>query len=453
MNQSIRSSVPEVGAAAIPLSRLPVLDSLRGLAALGILWRNIFVFGMPAVAFALPEEWGLETARNIATWLFVVIFVDGTMRGLFSMLFGASAVLIAAKYAASMEGMRGADLYFRRLLWLIAFGLIHGYLLLWPHDVLYVYGVLGLFLFAFRNLSGGRLLLIALVLFSISSVKDGTGWSLAESTLNALDKMRVAEVADLRAQEAEAGADAAPGEGGASAGLTDAEVEREMLAELERYALVEISERLAPYPVLLRTTALQTYEEQTTLFFADHILDIGAMMFFGMALLRLGAFGAGWPLRWHLALALGGLGLGTVLGLMIHGAATLEGWEGWSLGEADAYFYNLRRLSFCLGLVGLLTLAVRLDFARWLTVALAAVGRMALTTYVMQTAVCLLLFYGMGFALFGSLEHHELLLIGFAINAAQIVFAVMWLRRWRQGPLEWLLRRLVEGRAPVAGTG
>nr|WP_245152966.1 DUF418 domain-containing protein [Stappia taiwanensis] len=172
-----------------------------------------------------------------------------------------------------------------------------------------------------------------------------------------------------------------------------------------------------------------------------------------MALLRLGAFGPGWPLRWHVVLALGGLGLGTLLGLMIHGSVTLEGWENWSLGEADAYLYNLRRLSLCLGLIGLLTVAVRLDLARWLTGALAAVGRMALTTYVMQTVICIILFYGMGFALFGSLEHHELLLIGFAINAAQIVFALVWLRRWRQGPLEWLLRRLVEGRAPVDATG
>ena len=98
MDQSIRSAVP--GAAqASPPGRLAVLDALRGFAALGILWRNIFVFGMPAVAFSLPEEWGVSTGANVASWLFVVIFVDGTMRGLFSLLFGASAILIMEKYA------------------------------------------------------------------------------------------------------------------------------------------------------------------------------------------------------------------------------------------------------------------------------------------------------------------------------------------------------------------
>lgn len=156
MDHPISSPARAAGPTARAEGRLQLLDALRGLAALGILWRNIFVFGLPTVAFTLPDEWGLSTAANVFSWLFVVIFVDGTMRGLFSMLFGATAVIIMASHERNPGGVFAADLYFRRLMWLVAFGLVHGYLLLWPYDVLYVYGLLGMFLFVFRNMSGAR---------------------------------------------------------------------------------------------------------------------------------------------------------------------------------------------------------------------------------------------------------------------------------------------------------
>lgn len=78
---------------------------------------------------------------------------------------------------------------------------------------------------------------------------------------------------------------------------------------------------------------------------------------------------------------------------------------------------------------------------------LSVVGRMPLSVYVSQTILCVTVFYGVGFSQFGTLEHHQLLLLALAINAVQIVTSLVWLRHWRQGPLEALLRRLVEGRA------
>lgn len=444
MDQSIRSAIP--GAAqASPPGRLAVLDALRGFAALGILWRNIFVFGMPAVAFSLPEEWGLSTGANVASWLFVVIFVDGTMRGLFSLLFGASAILIMEKYAVRPGGLAAADLYFRRLMWLIVFGLVHGYLLLWPHDVLYVYGVIGMFLFVFRNLSGRWLLAIALVIFAVSSLKDGTGWSLAEDSMNALDAKMMLQ-ASQSPPETQGGPAPGPTEEETST-VDESEIERAMLEDIERMALYEIEEHLQDYPGLVETMAVQTFQEQTSMFVSDHLLDVGAMMFFGMALFRLGALSGGWPFRAYLLLAAGGLSLGILLGFGIHGATAIEGWDDYSVGTADAYLYNARRLALCLGLVGLFHILTHARATAAVVRILALVGRMPLSVYVSQTIVCVTAFYGVGFGQFGTLEHHELLLAALAINAVQIVAVVLWLRRWRQGPLEALLRRLVEGKA------
>ena len=457
MDHPISSPANAAGPTARADGRLQLLDALRGLAALGILWRNIFVFGLPTVAFTLPEEWGLSTASNVFTWLFVVIFVDGTMRGLFSMLFGATAILIMARHERNPGGVFAADLYFRRLMWLVAFGLVHGYLLLWPFDVLYVYGLLGMFLFVFRNMSGRALLAIALVLFAISSVKDGTGWSLEQASIDAIDAKQAAMMTSspntdatetatpdsgigTEADAASEGLARSPGE------LTDLEeAVRIELEDLERLALAEIDERLAPYPDLLRTIAAETFQEQTTLFFTDHVLDVGAMMFFGMAFFRLGAFSGRWSVRGSAAMAVAGLSGGLVLGFLIHGTTTLAGFEDWQIGTADAYLYNARRLLLCIGLIGLFDVLLRRRAGAALLAPLAAVGRIPLTTYVGQTVICIVLFYGLGFGLFGAFEHHELLLIAFAINAVQIVLAVLWARTGRQGPLEALLRFLIRG--------
>jgi uncharacterized protein len=447
VDQTIRPASADRVASAPGSDRLVVLDALRGFAALGILWRNIFVFGLPTVAFSLPEEWGENVVANVAAWLYVVIFVDGTMRGMFSLIFGATALLLLDRHTRRPGGLLAADLYFRRLMWLIVFGLVHGYVLLWPHDVLYVYGILGMFLFAFRNMSGRRLLLIGLAIFAVSSLKDGTGWSLDQISNDAFDASQAESLEGGGA--AQAGGDALPADpapidaGPAEVETSETEDEVAMFEELERLALAEMDERLAGYTDLVRTLALETFQEQTTLFFTDHVLDVGAMMFFGMALFRLGAFSGRWTSGQYAAMAVIGLAGGLVLGFLIHGATAVPGYSEWSIGSADAYLYNLRRLLLCLGLIGLANLLARDRVARMLLMPFTAVGRIPLTTYVGQTVICVALFYGVGLGLFGTLEHHQLLGIAFAINLAQVAFAFVWLKLVGQGPLEALLRRLV----------
>lgn len=455
MDQSIRRTSADPLANANGSSRLVVLDALRGLAALGILWRNIFVFGLPAVAFSLPEEWGESVVSNVASWLFVVIFVDGTMRGLFSLIFGATAILLMERHARNPGGLAAADLYFRRLMWLIVFGIIHGYLLLWPHDVLYVYGLLGMFLFVFRNLSGRKLLAIGLVIFAISSFKDGIGLSLDQISSDAFEAaqselVQPDEGADLQQQEPAQPPLVQPQDNiqqdapQQDAGQQESEDEAAMFEELERMALAEMDERLAGYTEVLRNLAPETFQEQTTLFFTDHILDVGAMMFFGMALYRLGAFSGRWSTGQYAVMAVGGLGCGIFIGFLVHGTNAIPGFESWSLGSWDAYFYNLRRLLIGLGLIGLANLLARGGAGRILLAPFVAVGKIPLTIYVGQTVICGVVFYGFGFGLFGSMEHHQLLMVAFAINIAQILFALAWQRTGRQGPLEWLLRWLVQ---------
>jgi len=64
------------------------------------------------------------------------------------------------------------DIYYRRLLWLLVFGLINAFILLWPGDILYSYALVGLLLFPFRNLSVKQLFTAALIVLAIATFKD-----------------------------------------------------------------------------------------------------------------------------------------------------------------------------------------------------------------------------------------------------------------------------------------
>src|SRR5262245_17025199 len=130
--------------------RIELLDTTRGVAVLGILLMNITGLGLP-YAYDDPTVWGAESAVDLTVWRIMALFFEGTMRGLFTLLFGASALLFLQRHTARGD-LYPTELYFRRTLWLIAFGLLNGYVLLWSGDVLFYYGIAGLVLFLFRNL-------------------------------------------------------------------------------------------------------------------------------------------------------------------------------------------------------------------------------------------------------------------------------------------------------------
>jgi uncharacterized protein len=75
----------------------------------------------------------------------------------------------------------------------------------------------------------------------------------------------------------------------------------------------------------------------------------------------------------------------------------------------------------------------------------APVGRMALTNYVGQSAICAVLFYGPGLGLGGTMGPTLFLPIGLAVYGFQLVASRLWLDHFRFGPLEWLWRMLTYG--------
>src|SRR5262245_32395550 len=111
--------------------RIIILDSLRGIAVLGILLMNIPQFGLPG-SLAGDVFVNKETGLNYYVWyIFGFGGFEGTMRALFSMLFGAGTIIFISRLETRMSGLMPVELFFRRQLWLLVFGLFNAYILLW----------------------------------------------------------------------------------------------------------------------------------------------------------------------------------------------------------------------------------------------------------------------------------------------------------------------------------
>jgi len=162
---------PTANAIAAPVSqtsRLKVIDALRGVALLGILLMNIPGFSMPNYSF----ETFTNDPSNVNFWVYAVIsiFFEGKMRALFGMVFGAGVLLFIANKGA---GKSTHILFYRRMFWLVLFGLIHAHLILWIGDILYLYGVCGMILYLFRNVKP-KYLVMGIPLVAIMDFVGGT---------------------------------------------------------------------------------------------------------------------------------------------------------------------------------------------------------------------------------------------------------------------------------------
>ena len=136
-------------------ARVQSIDTLRGIALLGILLMNIIAFANPFAAYYLPSIDRADTGLNLAVFMFMDIFVEGSMRTIFSILFGAGLLIFINK--PNVEPRTIKSLFYRRSLLLVAFGLFNSYILLWLGDILYTYGMTGLVLYWFRDLSARKL--------------------------------------------------------------------------------------------------------------------------------------------------------------------------------------------------------------------------------------------------------------------------------------------------------
>ncbi|MFN0106567.1 MAG: DUF418 domain-containing protein [Bryobacteraceae bacterium] len=408
--------------------RIASIDALRGFSLLGILLLNIVSFGLPFAAYMNPTVYGGSTGPDLTVWLIAQTFFDGKMRCIFSMLFGAGAIILLDRAERRGAGIEAADIYYRRTMWLIAIGLVHAHLI-WAGDILYGYGVVGLLLFPLRRLSAKALLITGSVLILLHSLQGvGAGIGIGEMRDKALAAAKT-EAAGGNPTEAE----------------KKALQEWKQLGEMFEPAKADVEKQvIAHRGGWLKNLPLRSGEAamfEFTMFFQFLFLDVLAMLVMGMGLAKAGVFDASRGYYFYAVLTIAGFAIGVPLNYW-----AAQQWMATGF-TAPAYFTYLGstadagRFSVAMGYTGLIMMASKAGLT-FFTGPLAAVGRTALSNYLLTSILCTLFFNGYGLGYFGKLARHELYWVVLGMWVVNLTFSPIWLRYFRFGPAEWLWRSL-----------
>ena len=429
---------PQPLAPVLPTERIEAVDTLRGFAVLGILMINIWFFALPEQVMYSPAAAGGSDALNLGVWAVVSSLFQQKFMALFSMLFGAGVILMYDRIEATNRPFK--SIYYRRILWLLAIGLVHAYLIWWG-DILFSYAVCGLLLYLFRRISARKLIIIgALVILVPIPLFLGMGAGISYIR----DTARQAE------QKLDEGA-----------ALTDKEkTMRDIWADVGQQFdppphMIEeaIEKRRSGFLTVSAVRAVQSITNQTFVLFAYTLWRAGGLMLIGMGLLRRRVLTGERSHRFYLIQMLAGFGIG--LPIVIYGSSYL-----WSTGFSPiAGLYVMGGIDYVgsvfltLGYIGLVMLAVQSGWLTGLQRRLAAVGRMALSNYLFHSVVFTLVFNGYGLGLFGYFNRFALLGFVFAMWVFQLYVSPVWLRHYRFGPAEWLWRSLTyRSRQPMRRT-
>jgi uncharacterized protein len=394
--------------------RYLTLDTVRGVAVMGILLLNIIGFAMPAPAYFNPAAYGGSTGPDLAVWLFNFVFFDGKMRGLFSFLFGASTLLVID--SATAKGESAAKAHYSRMIWLLVFGLLHLWLIWWG-DILNNYALIGMIAFLFRNArpktmvtAGCVLLIVQLMVVAMMPLM----LLLAESKPGDPQMQKMVE------------------------GLTQGFGQPPVAWLTEQVALfrgswLEIAIERFRDARFIPLVGLFQYGWETL-----------AYMLFGMAAFRTGLLTGAWERRRYVRWAV----IGFAISLPIY--ALLAAWmiaSDFALLQVVTAVMPATTFVRPFAIVAwacLIILAMRPGGA--LTARIAAAGRMAFSNYLGTSLICTTLFYGYGLGWYGELSRVEVYLVVLAIWALMLLWSKPWLERFAYGPLEWLWRSLARGR-------
>ncbi len=429
------STVVAAAPLAAPVSqseRIGIMDALRGFAILGILLMNIPGFGLPSVVGFDPSVWNEKGTIHYQVWYFVNLIPEGTQRAIFSMLFGAGIILFTSRAEKKLEGTLPADYFFRRQLWLMVFGLVDIWILLWFGDILFDYACLGMIMFAFRRLSGKHLLIGAGICFLLMLGRETRDLYKDKSVISKGERIAALDTTHTKLSEQQ----------------------KEDLAAMKGF-----KERSTPESKLKRA---EKSIRKTTGSFADayeyrgdqymnflvrflyyHVWDVLSFMFLGMALFKLGVLTGQASAKVYWIMTVAGLGVGLTLSWLRLGGSIKYNFNWFELAKNEwIELYTLSRAARSIGILGLIMLLYRSGWVKWLFALMRPVGQMAFTNYLTQSILCGVFFYGVGFGMYGKLQRAEVYYFVLAVWVVQIIWSHWWLRYFNFGPFEWLWRSL-----------
>lgn len=388
----------------ISSERIQSLDILRGFAILGILIMNIQSFSMPGAAYMNPMAYGDLDGLNKWVWIISHVFADQKFMTIFSILFGAGVVLMSQN--AEKKMIKSAGLHYRRTFWLLVIGLIHAHLI-WYGDILVPYALCALFVYLFRKVSPSRLMIVGLTFISVHSlIYLMFGFSLPYWPEESIVEVRESWM---------------PGTA-------------QLNSEINAFT-GNLSEQISH-------NSEQAFFMETFVFLTLYLWRAGGLMLVGMALYKWGVLTAkrstrfytrGWIISWLIGLPI------VIFGVVKNFSENFSMEFSMFLGSQFNYWGSLF-MGF--GYICAVMLFARSNLAEGLKSRLAAIGQMALTNYIAQSIIAAIIFYGVGFGLYGEVHRTGQILITIGIWIIQLLWSQPWLSNFRFGPLEWLWRSL-----------
>jgi uncharacterized protein len=386
-------------------NRILSVDALRGFALLGILTVNIQSFAMASGDHWAPTAPGDVKIINLSIWIVTHVLADAKFMAIFSMLFGAGILLMTQRLEA--RGVSSGVIHYRRMGILVLFGLAHAYLL-WSGDILVAYGICGSLAYLFRKLSAAKLLTTAFFLLACGTI---VFWAYTHPPAYVFSEA----VAILREALG---------------------VSRSIGSTAETLAY------RGPWLAQMSVRIQSSLETEFFTFAVVALWRVTGLMLAGMALMKSGFLTASHSDSVYRA----AVGIGCCAGIPLTLFGTYRHYiDGWAASQGIFLDYVVNywaSLLVSVGWIGALMLLTQLTvFARCIR-ALAALGRTALSNYLLQTVVCIAIFFGNGFGKFGRMDRLDQALVVIAIWIAELILSALWLRRFRFGPMEWIWRSL-----------
>jgi uncharacterized protein len=408
--------------------RIVILDSLRGFAILGILLMNMPSFSLAGDPFIL-NEWN---TIDFKTWHFVDWFPEGTQRAIFSMLFGAGILLFIGGKEKRLDGMMPADYFFRRQLWLMVFSLFDVFVLLWSGDILLDYACFGMIMFAFRNLPPRKLLIGACFCFFFMVARENRNLYYDKEVIHRGELIAAIDTSKTKLSF----------------------VQKEQLGAMQDFKERNTEEsrlKRKEKTIEKNTGSYQAVYEYRTNRYVDSLVryiffepwDVLLFMFIGMAFFKMGILTGQASVKTYLLMCIIGLGVGLTLSYFRLQPIINAKFNWFEYTKKVSFsFYEPSRTFRSIGILGLIMLLYKSNLFKWLFAMLRPVGQMAFTNYLMQSFMCGLFYYGVGFGMYGKLQRHEIYYVVAVVWAIQITYSNIWLHYFRFGPMEWAWRSL-----------
>jgi uncharacterized protein len=386
-----------------PSQRIEVIDTLRGFALLGILLANIISWsGIKFMPFTTIKEW-----PNLSVDLFIYqlngFLVDTKFYTIFSLLFGIGFYIQFNKNRNNQQSFM--KMYYRRLCFLMLFGLIHTFF--WSGDILFIYGLVGFVFVQFRNIAPKKLLVICGIAFTIPLLTDIVMLHVLPGFMRSPERLALRTYIDIAPTEV-----IKPFQNGTFWEVTKANLLHIKWRYFDLLPMGRLFKIFAFFLLGFYMMATNYFTKKAT---SVKLLLVFLTIGFGFTFLAKQVTGsmAQFPASWNDILY--------------------------------KFLYSFGQVNMAFAYISILTIVYQTAFGKRITEGMKYIGRMSFSTYLCQTIFGIIIFYPYGFDLYAKLTLWQVELLAIGIYILQIGIAIVWLKYFTFGPLEWLWRSLTYG--------